>query len=64
MRMCCNEECDWVGETDRYLGSVGPLCPQCGEVTEPTEAIPPEQVLAEMRRFIDGDEDTIFRGTP
>lgn len=30
----CNA-CDWVGETDLMLGSIGPLCPQCGETTEP-----------------------------
>jgi hypothetical protein len=35
MRECCNGECGWVGETDRYCGAVGPLCPECGEVTEP-----------------------------
>jgi hypothetical protein len=34
-RTCCNENCTWTGFTDRMLGNVGPLCPECGEVTEP-----------------------------
>lgn len=38
MRECCNAECGWMGETDRMLGSIGPLCPDCGEVTEPVVA--------------------------
>jgi len=33
-RECCNAECGWTGQTDRMLGAVGPLCPDCGEVTE------------------------------
>jgi hypothetical protein len=33
-RECCNGDCGWVGQTDRYCGAVGPLCPDCGEVTE------------------------------
>jgi hypothetical protein len=33
-RECANPDCDWKGHTDRYLGSIGPLCPECGEVTE------------------------------
>lgn len=35
LRECCNGDCDWIGYTDRMCGSVGPLCPDCGEVTEP-----------------------------
>jgi hypothetical protein len=34
LRECCNADCGWKGETDRMLGAVGPLCPECGEVTE------------------------------
>lgn len=34
MRECCNDECGWIGEADRMCGAVGPLCPDCGEVTE------------------------------
>lgn len=29
----CNA-CDWKGITYRMLGSIGPLCPRCGETTE------------------------------
>jgi ParB-like chromosome segregation protein Spo0J len=29
----CNG-CEWTGTTDRMLGSIGPLCPECGETTE------------------------------
>lgn len=32
---CCNAECGWTGYSDRLCGGVGPLCPDCGEVTEP-----------------------------
>ena len=35
-RECCAPGCEWIGFTDRMLGSIGPLCPDCGEVTEPT----------------------------
>jgi hypothetical protein len=35
IRECCNPDCVWVGETDRMLGEIGPLCPDCAEVTEP-----------------------------
>jgi hypothetical protein len=34
LRECCNAECEWRGETSRMCGAVGPLCPECGEVTE------------------------------
>lgn len=36
----CNE-CDWKGATDRMLGAIGPLCPECGETTgvEPSPRI-------------------------
>lgn len=34
-RTCNNGECGWHGTTDRMLGSIGPLCPECGETTEP-----------------------------
>jgi hypothetical protein len=37
LRECCAEGCEWTGYTDRMLGAVGPLCPQCGEVTEPSD---------------------------
>jgi hypothetical protein len=52
-RECCNSECDWVGETDRMLGTVGPLCPDCGEVTELVDVNAPreptEAMLAAVR---------------
>jgi hypothetical protein len=32
---CCNASCGWRGESQTMLGAVGPLCPECGEVTEP-----------------------------
>lgn len=35
VRECGNGECGWKGATDRMLGSIGPLCPECGETTEP-----------------------------
>lgn len=38
LRECCNAECGWKGETGRMLGAIGPLCPDCGEVTEPIDA--------------------------
>lgn len=28
----CND-CDWKGTSDRMCGSIGPLCPECGETT-------------------------------
>lgn len=34
LRACCNPDCGWQGATDRMLGSIGPLCPVCDEVTE------------------------------
>ncbi|MGG4604341.1 hypothetical protein ACLPHM_06055 [Paenalcaligenes sp. Me131] len=34
-RACGNPQCGWQGFTDRLCGSVGPLCPECGETTEP-----------------------------
>lgn len=34
IRECANGECGWIGTTDRMCGSVGPLCPDCGETTE------------------------------
>lgn len=33
-RTCNNEACGWTGTTRRMLGTVGPLCPECGETTE------------------------------
>jgi hypothetical protein len=33
-RECGNSDCEWRGKTERMCGSVGPLCPECGEVTE------------------------------
>jgi hypothetical protein len=33
-RECGNPDCCWKGTTDRMVGKVGPLCPECGEVTE------------------------------
>lgn len=35
MRACCNDECGWQGETDRMCGAIGPVCPSCGDTTEP-----------------------------
>ncbi|MFC3457205.1 hypothetical protein [Massilia haematophila] len=32
--------CEWEGETDRMCGSVGPLCPACGDTTEALAASP------------------------
>lgn len=37
---CCNTQCSWEGYTDRMCGSVGPLCPDCGETTEPICSCP------------------------
>lgn len=33
---CNSDECGWTGPTSdtRMLGSIGPLCPRCGETTE------------------------------
>jgi hypothetical protein len=39
VRECCNEECGWKGHTRRMLGNVGPLCPDCGEVTEAASGV-------------------------
>lgn len=33
-RECGNADCGWRGTTERMCGSVGPLCPECGEITE------------------------------
>lgn len=33
-RECGNGDCGWRGKTYRMCGSVGPLCPECGETTE------------------------------
>lgn len=57
-RECNNSECGWKGTTERMLGSVGPLCPKCGETTEPAvmSAAPsdalPEDLTAEDIRAI------------
>lgn len=37
-RECNAPDCTWKGATDRMCGSVGPLCPECGETTESVEA--------------------------
>jgi hypothetical protein len=37
VRRECNA-CSWMGEADTYCGSVGPLCPECHETTEPVQA--------------------------
>jgi hypothetical protein len=34
MRECANGDCGWRGTTTRMLGAIGPLCPECGEITE------------------------------
>ena len=36
---CNNDECGWEGPWSRckMLGSIGPLCPLCGETIEPFE---------------------------
>lgn len=41
---CGNGECNWHGpiEECRMLGSIGPLCPECGETVEP-DFTPPAQ---------------------
>lgn len=39
-RECGDAKCGWRGQTNRMLGAIGPLCPECGEVTEPDEAEP------------------------
>ncbi|GEM_PF-1981175 len=39
-RACGNPQCGWQGYTDRLCGSVGPLCPECGETTEPICSCP------------------------
>lgn len=36
-RACGNAECGWQGQTDRMVGNIGPLCPDCGETTELAE---------------------------
>lgn len=33
-RACCNDECGWIGQTDRMIGAIGPVCPNCGDTTE------------------------------
>jgi hypothetical protein len=46
-RACAAEGCGWSGQTDRMCGSVGPLCPRCGETTEldtPAVAVSAEAV--------------------
>jgi hypothetical protein len=50
-RECGNSECGWKGTTDRMLGSVGPLCPDCGETTEATA---PEQSTAPNAELLRG----------
>ena len=55
-RECCAPDCEWIGFTDRMLGSIGPLCPDCGEVTEPTglESQPQEvQPVAPKKKSMD-----------
>lgn len=34
-RICCNDECGWIGYTGRMIGSIGPVCMSCGDTTEP-----------------------------
>ena len=44
VRSCGNDACGWVGQTDGMLGTIGPLCPDCGETTEPNIAQPVQPV--------------------
>lgn len=38
--LCCNEECGWQGLASEcvMLGAIGPLCPECHEVTEQADS--------------------------
>lgn len=56
VRECGNSECGWKGTTNRMLGSIGPLCPDCGETTEaaatpaaPGEVVPPMPETTDRR---------------
>jgi hypothetical protein len=51
VRECGNSECGWKGTTNRMLGSIGPLCPDCGETTEAaaTTAAPGEAAVPSIR---------------
>lgn len=33
-RGCTNATCRWEGKTNRMIGSIGPVCPNCGDTTE------------------------------
>lgn len=50
----CNA-CNWKGHTDRMLGSIGPLCPECGETTE-VEWVPGEADAREAH-YVDRIDD-------
>jgi hypothetical protein len=54
VRECGNSECGWKGTTNRMLGSIGPLCPDCGETTEAaaTPAAPGEGLLKEASQWL------------
>lgn len=34
--VCCSDNCEWSGKIAdcKYLGVIGPLCPECESVTE------------------------------
>lgn len=44
-RECGNGDCGWRGTTGRMCGSVGPLCPECGETTEAIAPVAGESKL-------------------
>jgi hypothetical protein len=48
-RECGNEACGWKGTTKRMLGAIGPLCPECGETTEPVAARPIGEIRLDAR---------------
>lgn len=58
VRECGNGECGWKGTTNRMLGSVGPLCPDCGETTESaaTPAAPGEVTDAMVDAYLKAND--------
>lgn len=47
-RLCGSDDCGWAGQSDRMLGTIGPLCPDCGETTEPYTLPPVQSVQPEQ----------------
>lgn len=58
VRFCSNEECGWVGFTNRMLGSIGPVCDWCGDITEEGSSSTAEQLLLQVWDIMMNSKDS------